>query len=209
MSSETITKNDLAAIFSEMRTSMMLNTFYPIGSYYETSDTSFNPNTAWGGTWVLETEGQVHVSGSTNGTYQVTGAPTDTSDGGSKNIQEHHHNFTKPTYTIAQNALATDSKSVAHTHHVWFRNVKLASGSATIRTGPFGSSAGSLDGSLATDGMSANSSHSHSVPSSAYSVPGNGGSVDSVAGTTAGLPESSSEGNMPPYIIVNRWHRTA
>lgn len=27
---------------------------YPIGSYYETSNTSFNPNTAWGGKWELD-----------------------------------------------------------------------------------------------------------------------------------------------------------
>ena len=33
---------------------------YPVGSYYETSDTSFDPNTAWGGTWSFETEGQVN-----------------------------------------------------------------------------------------------------------------------------------------------------
>lgn len=34
---------------------------YPIGSYYETSNTSFNPNTSWGGTWVEDTEGLVTV----------------------------------------------------------------------------------------------------------------------------------------------------
>lgn len=28
---------------------------YPVGSYYETSDSNFNPNTEWGGTWVKET----------------------------------------------------------------------------------------------------------------------------------------------------------
>lgn len=28
---------------------------YPVGSYYETSDSAFNPNTAWGGTWASET----------------------------------------------------------------------------------------------------------------------------------------------------------
>lgn len=36
--------------------------FYPIGTYYETSDTSFNPNTSWGGTWELEEDGTVLVS---------------------------------------------------------------------------------------------------------------------------------------------------
>lgn len=35
---------------------------YPIGTYYETSDATFNPNTAWGGTWVLEEDGTVLVS---------------------------------------------------------------------------------------------------------------------------------------------------
>lgn len=37
----------------------------PVGSYYETSDTSFDPNITWGGTWELETDGTVLVSKST------------------------------------------------------------------------------------------------------------------------------------------------
>lgn len=37
----------------------------PVGSYYETSDTSFDPNVTWGGTWELETDGTVLVSKST------------------------------------------------------------------------------------------------------------------------------------------------
>lgn len=40
----------------------MLDIFYPVGSYYETSDSTFNPNTAWGGTWVEDTAGRVLVS---------------------------------------------------------------------------------------------------------------------------------------------------
>lgn len=40
----------------------LLNVFYPVGSYYETRDTSFDPNTAWGGTWVKDTSGRVTVS---------------------------------------------------------------------------------------------------------------------------------------------------
>ena len=48
--------------------------FYPIGSYYETSDTSFNPNNAhsWYGTWVEDTKGQVLVSRN-NGTFATVG----------------------------------------------------------------------------------------------------------------------------------------
>lgn len=29
--------------------------FYPVGSYYETSNSGFNPNNTWGGTWTSET----------------------------------------------------------------------------------------------------------------------------------------------------------
>lgn len=50
----------------------MLNLFYPVGSYYETSDTSFNPNTAWGGTWDEDTGGRVLVAQDT-GTFATVG----------------------------------------------------------------------------------------------------------------------------------------
>lgn len=53
--------------------SSLFNYFYPVGSYYETSDASFDPNTAWGGTWVLEAEGQVHIGAGSNYTIGDTG----------------------------------------------------------------------------------------------------------------------------------------
>lgn len=40
----------------------ILNAVYPVGSYYETTDTNFNPNTSWVGTWVLEEDGTALVS---------------------------------------------------------------------------------------------------------------------------------------------------
>lgn len=41
----------------------LIDLLYPVGSYYETSNTSFNPNTAWGGTWILnDTAGRVTVA---------------------------------------------------------------------------------------------------------------------------------------------------
>lgn len=40
----------------------MLNIFYPVGTYYETSDAGFDPNTAWGGTWVEDTAGRTTVA---------------------------------------------------------------------------------------------------------------------------------------------------
>lgn len=43
-----------------------VDAIYPVGSYYETSDTAFNPNTYFGGTWVLEDGGRVHISSGKN-----------------------------------------------------------------------------------------------------------------------------------------------
>lgn len=42
--------------------SALIDLFYPIGSYYETSDADFNPNEKWGGTWNLDADGTVLAS---------------------------------------------------------------------------------------------------------------------------------------------------
>ena len=75
----------------------IIDALLPVGSYYETSDSTFDPNISWVGTWVLETEGQVHVSAGTN--YPVSGALTNTSDGGAAThtlttdeMPSHDHN---------------------------------------------------------------------------------------------------------------------
>ena len=63
-------------------------TVYPVGSYYETSNTSFNPNNAWGGTWVLENDGTVLVSKST-----TSGSLFNTSIGTKVGSEKHYHNI--------------------------------------------------------------------------------------------------------------------
>lgn len=40
----------------------LIDKIYPIGSYYETSNGSFNPNNEWGGTWEEDTPGLVTVA---------------------------------------------------------------------------------------------------------------------------------------------------
>ena len=50
----------------------LLDFFYPVGSYYETSDITFNPNNSWGGTWVEDTAGKVLVA-KDSGTFATVG----------------------------------------------------------------------------------------------------------------------------------------
>lgn len=163
----------------------LVDMFYPVGSYYETSDTTFNPNTAWTGTtWVLETEGQVHISGSTSGTYQVNGAPTDTNDGGASTV-----------------TLTTD-EIPAHTH-----GSKQLKGSATAYN-----DCGLVSGA----GLATGIFSKQATPSLAnYRLKWEGSSAGSSELNIDASHEHDSVGlgqahnNMMPYIIVNRWHRTA
>lgn len=39
----------------------LLDVFYPIGSYYESSDPNFNPNSSWGGIWVEDSKGRTTI----------------------------------------------------------------------------------------------------------------------------------------------------
>lgn len=43
-------------VSSSSFTSAILDVFYPVGCYFETSDSTFNPNTSWGGTWEAVTK---------------------------------------------------------------------------------------------------------------------------------------------------------
>ena len=42
-----------------------IDLYYPVGTYYETSNADFNPNIKWGGTWEKEEDGTVLSSKST------------------------------------------------------------------------------------------------------------------------------------------------
>jgi hypothetical protein len=79
----------------------LLDLFYPVGSYYETSDTNFNPNTAWGGTWKLDSAGKVTVARDANDTDFDTLGET----GGVKT-----HTHTTGDFTLTTNHIP------AHTH---------------------------------------------------------------------------------------------
>ncbi len=66
---ENVNKDDLIVLVSNSEketkkacVSALLDLFYPIGSYYETSNAEFDPNESWGGTWNLDKDGTVLAS---------------------------------------------------------------------------------------------------------------------------------------------------
>lgn len=52
---------------------LLVDLIYPVGTYYDTSDIDFDPNTAWGGTWVLDQSGTVLVSKSSASSSKFNG----------------------------------------------------------------------------------------------------------------------------------------
>lgn len=68
--------------------------YYPVGSYYETSNASFDPNVTWGGTWSLEAEGRVHIGAGANYTAGDTGGSADAI------IPYHNHSVSAVTAGI-------------------------------------------------------------------------------------------------------------
>lgn len=126
---------------------------YPVGSYYETSDTAFDPNTTWGGTWTLEAEGLVHIGAGSNYTVGDTGG------------EETH-------------ALTIDEMPT-HTH-----GVRAEYGATANSAYPPGGQYYQLTG---------NANYGYNFTNNVIQIVG------------GGQPHNI----MQPYIVVNRWHRTA
>jgi hypothetical protein len=53
-----------AVTITERSVKQLIDIIYPVGTYYETTDATFNPNTAWAGTtWQKITDGRVLIAG--------------------------------------------------------------------------------------------------------------------------------------------------
>lgn len=120
---------------------------YPVGSYYETSNASFDPNTTWGGTWVLDSMGCVTVSQDANQEEFKTIGQT----GGEK------------THQLTVDEMPTHKHAIS----VFGNTLLMNQGSQ------YGSYIGTGDRS--TENAGGDKPHN----------------------------------NLQPYIVVNRWHRTA
>ena len=96
-----------------MNVPSILDSIYPVGSYYWTSSSTFNPNTAWGGTWVLQQEGVFLQTAGAN--HPVSNNAT---DGGEdevtldvENLPDHDHWLVENGQTRTQGLFSDGSIS--------------------------------------------------------------------------------------------------
>lgn len=204
MSSEAITTNDLKSILEEILPQQsFIDIFYPVGSYYETSDTTFDPNTAWGGTWVKDSAGKVTVAQDTEDTAFDTIGDT----GGTKDaiIPAHTHTLsrskdvtikvdahgvsvTQPTFTSSGLAYhARNDSAVANT---------TAASTTTYTSGSHFFNSHTACSRTTNVAVSLTNNHSASV-------------TQQPEFTAEEKGEAVTDKNLQPYVVVNRWHRTA
>lgn len=203
-------------------TAELLNIFYPVGTIYQTTldPETFNPNNYWGGTWIRIEDRFLLAAGSTYTNGDEDGQAEVTLTAAQSGMRAHTHTtgthyHTLSSHTHGSGSLATSSDS--HSHNTYYVEAKTSTTGSTRRFGPFGSSA-----SGATAITTNSDSHSHSVNSGSTGTPSanytstaynttsgtgtpNTGGVNSISGADAIDPHD----NMPPYVVVTVWKRTA
>lgn len=192
------TQNDIINLIK----TTILDVYYPVGSYYETSDVDFNPNSQWGGTWVLEAEGQFHISAGATTKYNIG------QTGGSPDAVVPSHNHTASGGAVVDKEGFNTNKSGAvtsgitggsHRHESY---INYAEGTESgwayqqVNTKRIASTARNLA-----------ETHTHNLPSHTHSLPAHGHGFTQPTISTEGV--SVTDKNLPPFIAVNRWHRTA
>lgn len=92
-----------AVTVTERSVKQLIDIIYPVGTYYETTNNNFNPNTAWAGTtWTKITDGRVLIAG--GGDYTV-----------GSNYGEKTHKITTSEMPVHKHT-ATAASNGDHTH---------------------------------------------------------------------------------------------
>lgn len=181
---------------------------YPVGSIY-LSVNNVNPSTFIGGTWTLIKDkfllgaGDTYTAGSTGGeathTLTVAEMPSHTHTGPSHTHTGPSHTHTTPNHTH------TMQNGGSHSHRVQYA-ANMASGGYH---GP--NSSGGLYKAAST-WIEAAGAHAHTVNSSGGGTSGAAGTGNTGAsgtGATGSAGSGSAHNNMPPYLVVYMWQRTA
>lgn len=198
----------------------LIDIIYPVGTIYTTTSSTFNPATAWGGTWEqLTSDAYLKIVTSNAGTV----AGTTDHKIAITNMPSHTHTFTGSSATTASQSTSTTGNQSAnhthsgttaannrgHTHGYWvapkWTTQRGTSGGIDISDEP---GAGLSYGST-TGGESQN--HTHTITTGNQSASHNHSFSHTHTLTAAGSNSNTGGGTAyyPGYYGVYAWHRTA
>lgn len=172
---------------------------YPVGSIYISTTSSTSPTSIFGGTWqqvkdkFLLCAGDTYTAGATGGSADAV-------------IPSHTHTITASAGTVAGHKHALTSASInsagAHTHTTTFYNYS----ESTTSTNAAPLKAIHHNASTATFATSSAGSHSHTLTGTTDK---DGEHTHTITATASTTGVSATGANMPPYLAVYVWKRTA
>ena len=173
----------------------IFNLFYPVGVIYTNAANGTNPGTLFGyGTWEPFGAGKTLVSLDPNDSSFSSACDT----GGAKDVTLTEAQM--PSHTHAQNShshsadppSATTNNTGNHTHQL-YQGYGAAAGSGKLM---------GVSGDPRADSTTSNGAHSHTVNIGSFTT---GGTTATNQNTGGG----EAHENMPPYVVVYMWVRTA
>lgn len=208
----------------------LLSAIYPVGSIYMSTN-NVDPRALFGGTWeqikdrFLLSAGNSYKVGATGGeaTHKLSTAEMPThnhSYSGTTGDQSagHTHDFSATTGTVSSDHghSGTTNNDGSHDHDIYYRSGIFASGSSSKQTMGFENSnngrtssptipGGTHSHGFSTGGISANHTHGVSGTTGGASA----GHTHNFSGNTGNAGSGSAHNNMPPYLCVYMWKRTA
>ena len=208
----------------------VVSKIYPVGAIYMSTN-NVNPRVLFGGTWeqikdrFLLSAGDSYKVGATGGeathTLSTAEIPTHNhSYSGTTGDQSagHTHGFYATTGTVSSDHghSGTTSTDGNHQHTLFERSGVFAKGGSSTKSIGYNGSytgtttspivaAGNHNHSFSTGGISANHTHGVSGTTGGASA----GHTHNFSGNTGNAGSGSAHNNMPPYLCVYMWKRTA
>lgn len=208
----------------------VVSKIYPVGAIYMSTN-NVNPRVLFGGTWeqikdrFLLSAGDSYKAGATGGeaTHKLSTAEMPThnhSYSGTTGDQSagHTHGFSATTGTVSSDHghSGTTNNDGSHDHDIYYRSEIFAVGKSSKQTMGFENSnngrtssptipGGTHSHGFSTGGISAN--HTHGVAGTTGGA--SAGHTHNFSGNTRNAGSGSAHNNMPPYLCVYMWKRTA
>lgn len=209
--------NDIFPIAGGFDPASIIDLFYPVGSYYETSDTTFDPNVSWGGTWVEDTTGRATIASGTGYTTGATGGST-THQITSAELPTHTHTYDKaktPTGAASGNTgqasgntgstTLTINQIPSHTHSMRYAGSTSGSTQQLWYGNP-----GTVNLDVTTGSTGGGQGHTHTLNNHTHTLNNHTHTISTTSTNSGnGGFANTAMSIMQPYIVVKRWHRTS
>lgn len=196
LANDEINENEI--YFTPSTNSDIIDLIYPVGSIYM-SVNSASPATLFGGTWTQLKDMFLLGAGDTYSIGNAT-ASSPTKDGGAAtvslaetNLPSHTHTYTAPPSATGSHTL-TVNEIPAHYHAMRY-SPGSTSGAGYDWSGSKYSWTSATESSAGMKGAGGGGGHSHTI--------------SGTSSTTGAKGSGTAFSNMPPYLTVYMWKRTA